>query len=92
MTNRLFYIAPRAKRQRRKPVRIDPKPGEAALLANVIGLAVGDYFCGNKQQSEDARQYLMSFDYQEHMQLLGLPGDMMPAAIRERIVELETND
>ena len=89
MTNKIIYLAPRAKKQRKRPVKLDQKPGPAALIANIIGQALNDYVCGDARQSDDARFYFMSDDYQQHISCLGLVDDMMPAALQERIVILD---
>ena len=88
MMTKHIYVAPRAEKQRKKPVRVDPKPGAAALLANVIGMAVSDFFCGNRRDSEDARWYFAE-SYRAHVTALGMPADAVPAAIRDRVVFVE---
>ena len=86
---RIIYVAPRARRLRRSPFRMDSAYGEAALAASVIGDAVNDYCCGKKQDSEAARLFFMSDDFDHWRSLLGLPDDLMPEAIRDRVVYLE---
>jgi hypothetical protein len=89
MGHRIIYIAPREKRQRKKPFRQQPAYGAASLTAAIIGQAANDFICGNAEESNLARMFFMSDDYAYYRSLLGLPDDLLPEAIRDRVLVLE---
>lgn len=86
------YVLPRNEKRRRGPVTmLANSNGGGALIAAVIGVALNDYLAGNDRAAEDARWYFAGDfgDYDRHLQMLGLPPDYLPEAIRDRVIEVE---
>jgi len=86
--SKIAYLAPRRRKLRRNPFRFDKAYGEAALAAAVVGDAVNDYLTGDVRESEAARLFFMSDDYDFYRSWLGLADDLLPEAIRDRVIML----
>ena len=90
----IAYLAPRKRKLRSSPAKwgealnlVDQHQGAAALAVAVIGDALHDYLTGSALESDQARLWFMS-DYDFWRSSLGLPDDMMPEAIRDRVIML----
>ena len=80
-----FYILPRTERQKRV-FRLSTVPGEAALMASIIGVAVDDYCAGNDAMSNDARWYF-SERYSGDAGHLGI--ETFPDRVHDRAVGID---